>query len=92
MVNIVLTGYVIIPEADFDAISEAMPEHIRLTLEEPGCLSFKITPDKSDPLRFSVYEEFIDMAALKFHQKRSREGHWHEVTKNMERHFSIMDK
>ena len=90
MGNVVLTGYVIIREEDFDAISQAMPEHIRSTLAEPGCLDFKLTQDKNDLLRFSVYEEFTDQKALEHHQARSKEGEWHKVTKHMQRHFSFL--
>lgn len=90
MAKTILTGYVIIPEMDREKIEAALPEHIRTTRAEPGCLKFNITPDKNDPNRYFVYEEFIDQAAFDYHQERSKQGEWAKVTKNMERHFSFL--
>ncbi|HHL42775.1 MAG TPA: antibiotic biosynthesis monooxygenase [Hellea balneolensis] len=90
MAEIVLTGYVTIPENELSAISEAIPQHVRLTRAEPGCLEFKIAPHENDPCRFSVYERFVDQAAFDFHQDRTRNSEWAKLTKNMKRYYNIV--
>ncbi|WP_404819203.1 putative quinol monooxygenase, partial [Vibrio tritonius] len=36
--------------------------HKALTRAEAGCLVFEVTQNPDNPLRFDVYEEFIDAA------------------------------
>ena len=90
MSKVILCGYVIIPAHELDMLKIAMKEQIRLTLAEPGCLEFTLTPDPTDPCRYSLYEEFVDQAAFDFHQFRTRNSKWHTVSKNIERHFDII--
>ncbi len=93
MAKIVLCGYVIVPNSELnETVRSAMAEHIHLTLAEPGCLDFTLTPDKTNPNRFSLYEEFIDRAAFDFHQARTKKSAWHYASKNIERHFSIIEQ
>ncbi len=88
---VILTGYVIIPEEDLSAFQEAIVEHVRLTLAEPGCLNFTITPDAKDRCKFSIYEEFIDQAAFDHHQTRTARSDWAKITTNMQRFYSLME-
>jgi len=41
MEKVVLSGHIIVPLADRDAFKEALAEHIELTRNEPGCLTFE---------------------------------------------------
>lgn len=91
MSKVVLCGYVIVPALELDMLKTAMKEHIRLTLAEPGCVEFTLTEDKTDHCKYSLYEEFVDRDAFDFHQKRTRESKWHTVSRNIERHFSIIE-
>ena len=90
MSKVVLCGYVIVPPLELELLTIAMKEHIRLTLAESGCVEFTLTADKDDIYKYSLYEEFIDKAAFDFHQKRTRASKWFKVSKNIERHFSII--
>ena len=38
------------------------------TIAEPGCRRFDVLQDPAEPTRFTIYEAFIDEAAVKFHK------------------------
>jgi autoinducer 2-degrading protein len=38
------------------------------TIKEPGCRRFDVLQDPADPTRFTIYEAFVDEAAVKFHK------------------------
>ena len=59
--------------------SRRLPEHVRLTRAEPGCLSFEVTPT-DDPLAWRVEERFTDRAAFDAHQRRTRASAWGAAT------------
>ena len=40
-----LSGHIDVPHERRAAVAEALPEHVRLTRAEPGCLRFEVTPD-----------------------------------------------
>lgn len=63
-------------------------EHIRLTLAEPGCLSFDIS-ETDDPFTFEVMEAFRDRAAFDVHQARTRESDWFMATRGILRDFRV---
>lgn len=56
-----------------------LPEHIRLSRAEPGCLSFEVTQE-GDPLVWRVDECFTDRAAFELHQTRTRASDWGRAT------------
>lgn len=85
----VLSGHVDVPEADRAAFAKALPEHTRLTLAEPGCHYFRVTPHPSIAGRYSVNEAFDDERAFKAHLKRSNRTEWAKVTRNIKRHYTI---
>ena len=55
------------PASDLDVVKQALVKHKQLTLEEPGCITFKVVENKKDPLRFDVYEEFTIQSAFEQH-------------------------
>lgn len=65
-----------------------LPDHIRLTLAEPGCLSFNVA-QTGDPLVWTVDERFTDWVAFEAHQVRTRASVWWEVTATIARDYSI---
>lgn len=84
-----LQGFIIVPTEELDIVKNELITHKYLTLQEPGCLSFRVTQDKSNPCKFDVYEEFIDQAAFDKHQARVKSSKWGDVTKNVERYYQI---
>ena len=92
MSKIILKGFIIVPETDLCAVQEELKNHKKLTLEEPGCIEFKVTQNESNPLRFDVYEEFKDKLSFDLHQARVRASRWGEVSVNVERHYETMER
>ena len=52
--------------AEAAIVRQYLPEHIRLTRAEPGCLSFEVT-QSGDPMIWRVAERFADRAAFDAH-------------------------
>lgn len=91
MAKVTLTGFIIVPESDLEQVKSELVNHQRLTLQEPGCLTFRVTESADNPLQFDVYEEFIDRAAFESHQQRVKASYWGTVTVNVERHYRVIE-
>ena len=89
MSKVVLRGYILVPTADLDAVKQALPTHQRLTQAEAGCLVFDVKQCAGHPLRFDVYEAFIDSDSFDAHQARAAGSDWANVSANTERHYEI---
>jgi quinol monooxygenase YgiN len=84
-----LTGQLICAHAgDAAVVAAHISEHIRLSLAEPGCLSFSVTPTE-DPLIWRVAESFADQAAFDAHQTRTRASDWYRQTAHITRSYDI---
>ena len=84
-----LTGRLICRTAEEAGILRThLPEHIRLTRAETGCLSFAVSPT-DDPLIWQVEECFLDKAAFERHQTRTRASAWWSATAEIPRDFAI---
>lgn len=84
-----LTGRMICADMhDVSIIREHLPEHIRLTNAETGCLSFKVW-QAEDPLIWNVEEAFTDPAAFAHHQQRTRASNWWRATARIPRRYDI---
>jgi quinol monooxygenase YgiN len=84
-----LTGRLICAsEADAAIIRRHLPEHVRLTLAEPGCLSFSVEATE-DPLVWRVEECFADRAAFLQHQDRTRASDWGAATRDIRREYRV---
>lgn len=70
------------------AVQANVAEHIRLTLAEPGCLSFEVEPT-DDPMVWEVMETFRTMADFHSHQVRTRDSVWLEATQGIARAFRV---
>lgn len=92
MPRVLLDGYLEVPADRIDAVRAALPEHIRLTRAEPGCLRFEVTQDPNEPTHFRVSEVFADRAAFEGHQSRAGASAWAIVTAGMPRHYTIRDE
>jgi len=87
--QVTLTGHIEVPDARVAAIRAALPEHIRLTLAEPGCLSFEVTESAECPGRFEVRERFADAGAFRAHQARVQGSDWGRISAGIPRHYRI---
>jgi quinol monooxygenase YgiN len=71
-------------EAEAERVRAHLPEHIRLTRAEPGCLSFAVEPT-GDPLIWQIDEAFADAAAFAEHQTRAGASLWARETAGIQR-------
>jgi quinol monooxygenase YgiN len=87
--RIFLDGPIDVPPERLEEVRATLPEHIRLTLAEPGCLSFQVSESGSVAGRFEVSEVFVDRAAFDAHQQRAKASAWFEVTAGIPRDYAI---
>lgn len=85
-----LTGRMTCADHEIDIARAALPEHIRLSRAEPGCLSFDVT--ETAPGTFTVTESFAGRAAFDAHQNRTRASGWWHVTGHMPRTFTMSEE
>ncbi len=90
MTVITLSGFLICRSMDeADRAARLLPDHLRLTRAEPGCLRFDVVRSMADPLRFAVFETFTDRAAFEAHQARTRDSIWWQATRHIPRDYRI---
>lgn len=86
---ITVTGHLICASpADADLVQRLLPDHIRLSRDEPGCLSFNVV-QTADPLVWQLDETFVDRAAFEAHQARTRASPWFAATTHLKRAFRV---
>lgn len=84
-----LTGTLTCPTKDDLKIVEThLPEHTRLSREEPGCLTFTVI-QTADPLVWQLDETYVDQAAFDAHQARNRASVWWAKSQFLIRDFKI---
>lgn len=71
-----------------DVVTSYLPEHVELTRNEPGCISFEVSPTQ-DPLVWSVEERFTDPEAFRAHQERAASSPWGRMTSAIARDYTI---
>ena len=76
--------------AQAEIVRGHLPEHIRLSRQEPGCLHFEVKPT-DDPLVWSVDESFTDRAAFDAHQARVKASDWGKATTGIPRQYEIRE-
>ena len=92
MARLTLTGFLICRSLDeADRVSELLPEHIRLTRAEPGCLKFEVYRSQADPVRFAVSEVFRDRDAFDTHRARAAATIWSRGTAGIPRDYTISE-
>lgn len=92
MSRLSLSGFLICRSLEeADRVARLLPDHIRLTRAEPGCLAFDVVRSHSDPVRFAVRETFRDRAAFEVHQARARDTIWAKATKGIPRDYTITE-
>lgn len=84
-----LSGFLLCASAeDIQLVETHLPEHLRLTRAEAGCISFDVT-QTDDPLIWRVEELFVDRAAFDFHQQRTRASEWFAATSAIPRDYEV---
>jgi quinol monooxygenase YgiN len=74
--------------AEAEIVRVHLAEHVRLTRQEPGCLSFEVAPTES-PGVWSVEEQFVDRHAFEAHQARTRASAWGAATQGVRREYKV---
>jgi quinol monooxygenase YgiN len=92
MPQIALTGTLACAADDLALVARLLPEHVRLSRAEPGCLSFHVAPSAADPLVFEVRELFDSREAFDAHQARSRTSDWGRATAHIPREYRIEER
>ena len=89
MSGVRLTGQLVCSNLDeARLVMEYLPEHVRLTRLEPGCLVFNVT-QTTDPFVWRVEESFEDETLFKTHQERGVGSEWGRMTGRIERRYAI---
>lgn len=87
-----LTGTIRFPSAGLEKVRTALEDHIALTLQDPGCLSFNVTESPEIPGMFHVSERFVDQAAFDHHQHRAGNSPWAVASKDGIRDYTIREE
>ena len=91
MPKVVVRGTLTVPSNDLEAVLKVLPEHIRATQAEPGCIEFRVSPREEGKGVFEVYEEFTDSEAFEAHQARIRSSNWASVSANAIRDYQVSE-
>lgn len=86
-----VSGYLDVPADRLDVVAATLPEHVRLTRAEPGCVEFHAEFDADTPGRIQVRERFVDRAAFEAHQGRTRASDWARVSEGIVRHLRVVE-
>lgn len=88
-----LFGFLICPTLDeADRVSHLLPDHLRRSRAEPGCLTFEVFRSHEDPTRFAVNEVFRDRAAFEAHQARAAASTWGKATRHLQRAYQVDER
>lgn len=74
-----------------DRVAVMLPEHIRLTRAELGCVRFEVWRSQADPVRFAVHELFTSRETFAQHQARTADSPWGVSTRNIPRDYRVTD-
>ncbi|MFN7223516.1 MAG: putative quinol monooxygenase [Paracoccaceae bacterium] len=84
-----LKGHLIcMTEDEAQTVRQYLPDHIRLSRAEPGCLSFDVS-QTDDPMIWDVHETFRTRADFDAHQTRTRDSRWFDATRHILRDFRV---
>ena len=88
--TIYLSGHIDVAKQYAKETLSILPEHIRLTKEEKGCLEFRVIQCQKIEGRFHIYEKFKSKSAYLFHQKRSKNSRWNNIAEKIKRNYEII--
>ncbi len=81
---VIFAGHVDVPKARRHIIAQALPRHIELSRQEPGCLRFDIEADEQIAGRYHIHEVFKTPADFKAHQNRCDTSPWAAAIKGLD--------
>ncbi len=73
---------------DLKIVETYLPDHIRLSRAEPGCLTFSVT-QTANPLVWYIDETYVDQTAFDAHQTRNRASIWWQMSQTVVRDFKV---
>jgi len=73
-----------------ETVAQHLPEHIRLSRAEVGCIKFDVQ-QTDNPLVWQVDETFANQSAFEAHQRRTRESVWWKETASIARNFKVAE-
>ena len=71
-------------------VHENLPQHIKLSRQEPGCITFKVLATE-DPLVWQVSERFESCEAFAAHQSRVQVSEWGRATVGIQRRYVVKE-
>ncbi|OTG80766.1 antibiotic biosynthesis monooxygenase [Acinetobacter sp. ANC 4558] len=77
-----------ISQKEIEIVTELLPEHTKLTLQENGCISFHVKQSQN-PYIWEVEEVFVNINAFQNHQQRTINSYWGNKTKMIKRAYEI---
>jgi quinol monooxygenase YgiN len=92
MSEVTLVGYIIVPDNELETMLAELPNHIQLSRQEEGCILFKVNQSPDNKQRFDVMEIFTDRNSFEKHQERVQSSYWGQVTRNITRHYQIIEE
>ncbi len=75
---------------DLIIVETYLPDHIRLSRAETGCIRFDVT-QSADPMVWLLDETYTDRTAFDAHQTRNRASVWWQVSQGLVRDFQLTD-
>ena len=88
--TIYLSGHFDVAKQHIQETLLLLPEHIKLSREEKGCLDFRVTQSKKTEGRFQVFEKFNSKRAYLYHQKRIKNSKWKNIMTKLKRDYEII--
>lgn len=86
-----LSGKLICKNAqESDLVKRLLPDHVRLTRNEPGCLAFDVK-ETADPLVWTVREIFLDQTTFEAHQERTKNSTWGVQSQSIVREYEMSE-
>ena len=86
-----LNGMLIcVSKEEIRMVMKLLPEHIELTHQEEGCISFEVKQSHYTFI-WEVLEVFDSMKSLKHHQSRTASSIWGVKTQNIKRQYKISE-
>jgi quinol monooxygenase YgiN len=88
--TIYLSGHFDVAKQHIQETLLLLPEHIKQSREEKGCLDFRVTQSKKTEERFQVFEKFNSKRAYLYHQKRIKNSKWKNIMTKLKRDYEII--
>lgn len=77
-------------QEELEIVKACLPEHIKLTLQEEGCISFNVI-QTINPFIWEVDEVFDSLKTFENHQNRTMTSIWGVKTKKIKRLYEILN-